>query len=193
MKTEDFFPGKSSRLRKGQVLIAEPFMGDENFERSVVLLCDHHQQGSFGLNLTQGTNLTLDDVLEDEIYPQVPIRLGGPVEKNTLHYVHRRPDLIPQAQAIQHGLYWSGDFEEIKRLLNTGLLSPTDIHFFIGYAGWGAGQLDAELRRNAWVATTAPTDLLFATPAENLWRQVLRNMGGAYRVLSHYPTDPRLN
>jgi putative transcriptional regulator len=184
---------RATSLTKGTLLIAEPFLGDPNFERSVVLLCDHHVRGSFGFVLNHPAEWQLADVIEDDIYPDVPLYTGGPVEKNTLHYVHCRPDLIEEATRVREGLYFGGNFDQIKRQLNLGVLTPRDIRFFIGYSGWGAGQLAKELRQNSWyLAETEPAHL-FATPPEQLWRSVLRGMGGEYKVLSHYPTDPSLN
>ena len=180
-------------VTKGSLLIAEPFLNDSNFERSVVLMCEHNERGSFGLVWNQPTQLHLDDVLTDDIYPDVPLYVGGPVEHNTLHFIHRRPDLIGQARPLAEGLHWSGDFEDVKRLLNLGTLPVTDIRFFVGYSGWGEGQLEGELKRDSWIVTPASAEFLFDTPPEQFWRAVLRQMGGQYRVLSHYPTDPRLN
>ncbi|MFT4032368.1 MAG: YqgE/AlgH family protein [Siphonobacter sp.] len=192
---KDFLPEKNNvRVTKGSLLLAEPFMGDENFERSVVLICEHsNTTGSFGLVLTQTMELLLDDVIEDDIYPDVPLYVGGPVEKNTLHYIHRRPDLIENSTKLQEGLYWSGNFQQIKKLLNLGTLPVQDIRFFIGYSGWSGGQLQTELERDSWIVSSTASEVLLDIPIEQLWRTTLRNMGGAYRVLSHYPTDPRHN
>ncbi len=180
-------------VTKGSLLIAEPFLGDPNFERSVVLMCEHNERGSFGLVWNQATQLHLDDVLNDDIYPDVPLYVGGPVEQNTLHFIHRRADLLPTSRQLTDGLHWGGDFAEVKRLLNVGTLPPGDIRFFVGYSGWGEGQLDGELKRDSWIVTSTSANFLFDTAPDQFWRAVLRGMGGQYRVLSHYPTDPRLN
>lgn len=79
---------KIRSLASGCLLIAEPFMGDTNFERSVVLVCEHNTQGTFGLVLNQPTDLTLSDVVED-ITPDLPLFVGGPVQQNTLHFIHQ--------------------------------------------------------------------------------------------------------
>ena len=176
----------------GNLLIAEPFMGDSNFERSVVLVCEHNTSGTFGLVLNQATDLNLSDVIED-ITPDLPLFVGGPVQQNTLHFIHRRPDLIDDSIKIAHGLYWSGDFDEIKRAVNLGTLTDRDARFFIGYSGWGEGQLVAELSQKAWIVSHTDADFLFDTPANEFWRGVLKRMGGEYKSIAHYPIDPRLN
>jgi len=177
---------------KGKLLIAEPFLGDPNFERSVVLLCEHNAQGSFGLVLNQTTNLHLDDVIEN-VYGELPLYIGGPVEQNTLHFIHRLGHEIDDSVDIGNGIYWSGDFESVKTLINIGKISEKDIRLFIGYSGWSAGQLDGEMNRNSWIVSETDAHFIFDTPADQFWRAILKRMGGEYKVLSNYPTDPRLN
>lgn len=177
---------------RGKLLIAEPFLGDPNFERSVVLLCEHNEQGSFGLVLNQTSNLHLDDVMEN-VYGEFPLYIGGPVEQNTLHFIHRLGDQIEGAVDIGNGIYWSGDFEEVKTLINIGKISENDIRLFIGYSGWSAGQLADEMNRNSWIVSETDAHFIFDTPANQFWRAILKSMGGEYKVLSNYPTDPRLN
>lgn len=179
-------------VTNGSLLIAEPFLGDTNFERSVVLLCEHTEEGTFGLVLNQATNLHLSDVLDDA-YADLTLYTGGPVQQNTLHFIHRRPDLIDNAVKIAQGLYWSGDFEQVKQALNVGTLTDSDIRFFIGYSGWGTGQLADELEAKSWIVTQVEAAFIFDTPADQFWRGILKRMGGEYKVLSNYPVDPRLN
>lgn len=180
-------------VSKGSLLIAKPFLGDPNFERGVVLICDYNEQGSFGFVLNQVTDLFLGDVLDETIYQDVPLHLGGPVEKNTLHFIHRRPDLISGGTEVMNGLYWGGDFDHLKTLLNLNTVRDNDIRFFIGYSGWSGGQLDEELKQDSWIVTNTTSDFLFDTPPENFWREILRSMGGEYRSIAHYPIDPRYN
>ncbi|WP_026997806.1 YqgE/AlgH family protein [Flectobacillus major] len=185
---------KNRNVRSGNLLISEPFLGDPNFERSVVLICEHDNlHGSFGLVLNQESNLLLADVLDDNIYPDIPLYVGGPVQQNTLHYVHRRPDLIDGGQELVKGLIWGGNFKQVKVLLNNGVLSPNDIRCFIGYSGWSGGQLDGELKQDSWIVSPATSELIFDTPIQDFWRNILKKMGGDFKVMANYPTDPRLN
>ncbi len=179
-------------LLRGKILIAEPFLGDKNFERSVVLLCEHGPKGAFGLVLNQVTNLQLDDVI-DNIYAELPLFLGGPVEHNTLHFIHRLGHEIDNTIEIGNGVFWSGDFEQVKTLINIGKITAADIRLFVGYSGWGEGQLENEIKQDSWITNTIDANLIFDTPSKNFWREVLKRMGGNYKVLSNYPTDPRLN
>lgn len=176
----------------GKVLIAEPFLGDPNFERSVVLICEHNKEGSFGLVLNNVSKNTIADVVDD-IYAEFPLFIGGPVEQNTLHFVHRLGQLIEDSIDLGNGIFWSGDFESIKSLLSIGTIKSEDIRFFIGYSGWGAGQLGNELAQNTWFVSDINSDVLFEEYTNQFWRTVLKRMGGDYKVLANYPVDPRLN
>lgn len=141
---------QSLKPTQGDLLIAEPYLGDPNFERSVILLCEDNEKGSFGLVLNQRSNLMLKDAIDD-CYADIPLYVGGPVEHNTLHYVHRLGNLIPEAVDLGKGLFWSGDFETLKTMINIGKVEEKDIRFFLGYSGWGEGQLDTEMNRNSWI------------------------------------------
>jgi putative transcriptional regulator len=177
---------------KGKLLIAEPFLGDPNFERSVVLLCEHNAEGSFGFVLNQLSNLWLNDALTEPVLRNLPLYVGGPVEQNTLHFVHRVAHL-EEATALGEHIFWGGDFDQLVSLLNMGKISEQDVRFFVGYSGWGAGQLAEEIAQKSWIISQTNADFIFDTPPSQFWRAVLRQMGGEYRVKSHYPTDPRLN
>jgi putative transcriptional regulator len=181
------------RVQKGTFLIAEPFLNDSNFERSVILLCEHSANGSLGFVVNHETNLFLGDVVEEEIYEDIPLFVGGPVEKNTLHFLHRRPDLIPESQEVRNGIYWGGDFQQAKTKLNEFQLKPEEIRFFIGYSGWSEGQLEEEMNQKTWITTDSSASFLFGTSSKSFWREILKRMGGEYRSIAHYPIDPSLN
>ena len=184
-------------MRPGTLLISKPFLGDPNFERSVVLLCrDEPADGSFGLVLNRLTSLVLDDVLdlppEATAAAMVPIYVGGPVEPNTLHYLHRRADL-PGAIDLGQGVYWGGDFETLLRLLGSGAVEASDVRLFAGYSGWSAGQLAGEMRGQSWIRHPASAGKVFTLASDAFWREILREKGGKFKVLANYPVDPRLN
>ena len=167
-------------------------MGDKNFERTVILLCEHNANGSFGLVLNQETEFTLSNVIDDN-YSEQPIFTGGPVQKNTLHFLHRLGNEVDGTTKVTEGIYWGGNFDYIKTVLNYQSQVNDSVKLFVGYSGWEAGQLQQELDRNAWYVTDADPSLVFDTPPKDIWRGILRQMGGTYKVISNYPTDPRLN
>jgi putative transcriptional regulator len=179
-------------VTRGHLLISEPFLPDKNFERSVVLVCEHQPtKGSFGLVLNKSTEMTVSDVVEVSSFEQT-LYIGGPVEQNTLHFVHTLSE-IPNAVPLRDGVFWGGDFNYIKSLAIANRLSPTNSRFFVGYSGWGEGQLTEELKENAWILSTINLQIIFQVPTEELWKQILKNMGGRFKVVANYPTNPRLN
>lgn len=185
---------EASSPQKGDLLLSEPFLGDDNFERSVILLCEHNEEGSLGFVLNKPSLLTLEDVLEEAAGYQQLLYTGGPVQQNTLHFVHRLPQLAEGADLLGENIFWGGAPEQLLSLINTRQLPPDDIRFLAGYSGWSPGQLATELAANAWIIypqATAPQ--VFDVPPERLWQAVLRTMGGKYREFSNYPIDPRLN
>lgn len=179
-------------FNSGDILVAEPFMGDPNFERSVILLCQHSKEGSFGLILNQPTNLVLSDIWEDS-ESNLAVGIGGPVEKNMLHFLHTKGSLIPNSISLGRGVFWGGDFNTAIQLLKSGELLEKDLRIFVGYSGWGPGQLEKEFKKDSWIPAFTDVSNIFESSSKELWRQVLRSMGGNYKVMSNYPTDPRLN
>ena len=178
----------------GTLLVAPPLSDDANFRRTVVLLCEHGSEGSFGLILNRPLALQLSEVLEGPFGYDATLSLGGPVEPNTLHFLHRFADgRVPGAVALPGGVYWGGDFEAVQALVRGGDASAEDLRFFLGYAGWAAGQLDAEIELDGWILTQADALAVFAEDPEKLWRDVLRRMGGEYALLANFPDDPRMN
>lgn len=115
---------------KGDFLISEPSMGDPNFERTVILICENSEEGTFGLVMNQLTQLNLNDVLNEEMIFESSLFLGGPVEQNTLHFVYHKGVDIPGSMSLNKELSWSGDFEEVKWMMKSGMLSVNDIKFF---------------------------------------------------------------
>lgn len=185
-------------MRPGTLLISQPFLGDPNFERSVVLLCrDEPAEGSFGLVLNRLTSITLGEVLDlppdlGVLAADLPLNVGGPVEPNTLHYLHRRAD-IPGAQALGQGVYWGGDFEMLLSLVGSGVITAADVRLFAGYSGWGVGQLAGEIEGKSWIKHPASAGKVFTLTTDAFWQDILREKGGRFKVLSNYPRDPRLN
>lgn len=179
--------------KSGILLLSEPFLADENFERSVVLICAHNEEGTFGFVLNQPTEMTLNEVLEDETLPPLPVYLGGPVEQNTLHFLHKAGEKISAAVQIDENICWSGDFDQVKQLIKDGAIQPSEIKFFVGYSGWENGQLSKELNENTWIMSKFEPDFIFNPDSQNMWKEGMKKLGGKYKIMANYPVDPRLN
>lgn len=178
---------------EGILLISDPFLKDPNFMRSVVLLCEHTEQGSFGLVLNRRTEHKLGHLIDTLPEINFDVFYGGPVQQDTLHFLHQLPDVIPNAQALAKGIYWGGDFETVIALLLKGELDETKIRFYLGYSGWSSGQLDDELKEKSWLTVQATRQLVFENDEQSIWKKSLLQMGGQYEQLVNYPIDPQLN
>jgi putative transcriptional regulator len=177
----------------GTLLIAEPFLKDPNFMRTVILLCDHQEEGSFGFVLNREFGSTLEELLPDITRLTIPVFYGGPVQTDTLHFLHSCPNVIPGGMELTDGIYWGGDFNTTIELLESGIIDEQLIRFFIGYSGWTGGQLDTELKEKSWLVTSGVQQLVFPSNMKELWKDSLRHLGGEYENMINFPTDPQLN
>jgi putative transcriptional regulator len=177
---------------KGCLLIAEPFLGDPSFERTVIVLTDHHEDGSVGFVLNRPLDLRMEQVLDG--FPKFEEQLfyGGPVQQNNLYYLHNRGDLIPESVEIMPNLFWGGKLSAVKEMLQTGIMNESDIRFYLGYSGWGKGQLEGEITENSWLIVKTQKDLL-AGSTRTLWKELMLDIGGDYRLWANSPSDPILN
>ncbi|HLF46642.1 MAG TPA: YqgE/AlgH family protein [Chitinophagaceae bacterium] len=177
----------------GILLISDPFLKDPNFMRSVVFLCEHQDQGSFGFVLNRKYENTLDELVPELEGFKLPVYYGGPVQMDTLHFLHQYPDEIPGGVEVIKNVYWGGDFELAVEMIRKQLISPDKIRFFIGYSGWGTGQLIEELKEKTWLTVKAISKLVFHKKHEELWKDSLKHLGGDFEIMVNFPIDPQLN
>ncbi len=178
----------------GRLLISEPFLADPNFKRSVILLSDHGEEGAVGFILNQRSNLLVKDVIPDLEMADFPLFVGGPVEVDTIHFIHRCYDKLNSGEQIMDGIYWGGNFETLKVLISNNSITEDEVKFFVGYSGWGFKQLNDEITSNTWmVSDQFHPDTIFSQNEEELWREVIINLGPKYAHVSNFPTDPSLN
>ena len=178
----------------GNLLLSDPFLNDENFGRSVVLLCEHQKTGSFGLVVNKLSILHLGDLVEELSFLEAEVYVGGPVEQNTLHFLYFGSKLLADSKSLGAGLWWGGDFNGLVQHLKVGDLLPGQVRFFIGYSGWDSGQLNTELQEKSWIVYNGLFEQqLFEMPGNQLWKVLMKNMGGDFMQQANYPLDPRLN
>ena len=179
---------------KGDLLISEPYLPDPNFERTVVFLCEHDENGTFGFVLNRKAHVGLGEILEEAGDYPGKIFVGGPVEHNTLHWLHRDKNLNEGSVALSEDLFWGGNLERLTEMMNVRSIRTEDIRFFIGYSGWAPGQLMDEMKAKSWIVYKKPTtEMIFDWDNQDLWKACLNTMGGKYRLMSNYPKDPRMN
>ena len=189
----DLSPSNNQLPERGSVLLSEPFIEDPFFKRTVVLLCEHNEEGSFGFVLNNYIDIELDQIVEE--FPHIPYSfcVGGPVKNTNLFYIHTLGDLIPESALIMEGLYFGGDFEILKSKLINEEVSLKDVRFFIGYSGWLPKQLDEELKHKSWFVTKVNKITIMNTDDKDLWKSIMQNLGMKGKLVAKFPIDPELN
>ena len=180
--------------KKGCLLVAEPtILNDMSFNRSVILLTEHTKDGSVGFILNKPLSYSINELIP-EINANFMVYNGGPVEQDNLYFLHNVPELIPESVEISYGLYWGGDFETTKQLINQGKIKKESIRFFLGYSGWSANQLETELQENSWIVTeNTLKDKLLSKASDLFWKEKIMEQGGEYILFSNAPENPALN
>jgi len=178
---------------RGQLLVATPPLVDPNFDRSVVLLLEHGEDGALGIILNRPTDATLESVLPEwHPYASAPgvVFSGGPVAPEAVIALARGGSPTSPAWVSVLGEIGTVDVGHDPAHLGFGLEA---LRIFVGYAGWAPGQLEAELDQEAWFVVTTQTSDPFSARPEDLWRDVLRRQRGRVAMFAHYPADPEVN
>jgi len=188
---------------KGSFLIATPGLMDPNFNRTVVYMVEHNDDGAFGLVLTRPGTFTLWDVcqkiFEDaEELPgkdglsTVSVFSGGPVQESGVFYLHTdvEPDAAP---VLKSGITMGSQVEDLHRVLTDLNGEFKRFRIFFGYSGWAPGQLEQELKNGGWLVRPATLGQVFDLDPEHLWSQLVQSFGGDLGILGLMPSDPDLN
>lgn len=183
-----------SHIAKGTLLIASPEIETGLFFRGVILICEHSQNGSFGLVVNKALDLDLPDDLvnlSNLANPHVGIRAGGPVQTNQMMLLHTSEKIPQQTMEVCDGVYLGGDLQFLQEALTDE--GGPNIHLCFGYAGWGSGQLEREFLDGQWYLHPGSRENIFDIDSRQMWQKVLREMGGKYAALSMIPEDLTLN
>jgi len=180
--------------RKGRILISEPFSVGDIFRRSVVLLTEYSPKtGAMGLILnkyipkSQINKLFLSEFNSKEII----VSVGGPMDTDKLFYVHTNKD-VEGALEIMPGIYWGGEYKQIKTKVASGELAFDEIRFFAGYSGWAPKQLENEIRKNSWLVKDVTSDEIFSVD-QRMWAKQIHQLEEKYKLWTLVPEDPHLN
>lgn len=174
---------------KGQLLLDSGQLGGSFFQRTVVLICEHNADGAFGLVLNRSMGSKVGEMIVADLPTALKdstLYLGGPVQPTALSVLHSDA-FIPDANVIpnlslSHSLDGLLDFGES--------FSPTrQVKLFAGYAGWSPGQLEDEIRRDAWLIHPASLELVFKPDPATLWQSILQRKGWKYKLLAQMPDD----
>jgi len=178
--------------KQGRVLISEPLLSDTYFKRSVVLMTEYSEEGALGFVLNKPIDIPLNDVLDDFPKFEAQVYVGGPVAKDTIHFLHTIGEVIPKSIHVKDNIYWGGDFDTLKDLIAAGIVKNDQVRFFLGYSGWNPKQLDEEIENNAWLVAEMDSEKIMSAN-ENIWKQTLDELGKKYKVWSNFPENPAMN
>jgi len=175
---------------RGQLLVASPSLRDPHFRRTVVLVCEHDEEAAMGLVLNRPLELTVHgavNVLAHLVDDEEPVFAGGPVQTES---VLALGDFADPAASVEIAFATVGF---VPASQDPETVATRRVRVYAGYAGWGPGQLEAELAEEAWIVEPARVDDVFAGDRVDLWRSVLERKGGPFRLVARMPDDPSLN
>ncbi len=179
---------------KGKLLISDPFLDDDYFRRSLIYLCEFNKEGSFGFVINNFISINLNDL--DESFPKIEtqISLGGPMEINSLYFIHTLGNKIKNSLLINENIYLGGDFQQLSSFMKEDESIIKNVRFFIGYSGWSANQLDTEIRNNSWIVSEMrSSSILFGSQSKLTWKRYMHDLGGKFKIISKFPIDPKDN
>lgn len=180
---------KASKYLVGQLLLDGGNLKGSYFHRTVVLVCQHDDQGAFGLVLNRSSNSKVEDVIESNLPPRLeslPLYVGGPVQANALSYLHTDV-FVPHANVMAN-LNLGHSLEGLVEL-GESYSTTQKVRVFAGYSGWSPGQLEEEMKRQSWLTHPASIELVFDTPPQEIWRAIMRQKGWQERLLADGPED----
>lgn len=190
---EDLIPNTTDvAMAAGKLLISEPMMQDKSFQRAVVYVCHHDALESIGYIINRLSEHSLSDFVSELNGIYFPLFIGGPVALDTIHMLHSLPNEIG-GDEIADGIYWGGDMEAAIENIKLGKLNSGNCKFFIGYSGWGEGQLDAELDMKSWLVSNFSNELLYHVDGKQSWKRAISKLGTKFNSLLYVPMNPELN
>jgi putative transcriptional regulator len=178
---------------KGQLLLDSGQLRGSFFQRTVVLICQHDAEGAFGLVLNRATGTNVGEAIVANLPEPIkgcPLYLGGPVQPSALSFLHADA-FIPDANVLPN-LSLGHSLDALMEIGESFSVTKK-IRLFAGYAGWSPGQLEDEIKRDAWLTHPASLELVFDASPAQLWQAILRQKGWKYKLLSQMPEDPSLN
>ncbi len=181
-------------MNKGKILISNfTLLNDNQFNKSVILIVKDDSEATIGFILNKKTNYLISDLNESCAGLDLPVYEGGPVGLDSLHFVHKKNNLIDGSVKISDDLCWGTDFIRIIKLLKKNKIKKDDIKFFIGYSGWGKNQLSDELNENSWLISSKFSSKDIFTTSHSFWKKKINEFGEYYKIWSNSPDNPNLN
>ncbi len=172
-------------------LIAMPSMTDPNFFQSVTLICEHNEEGAMGIVVNRPANMDLSDILnhmkvayDSTIACNIPIVMGGPVQPERGFVIHQTDSRWESSRVLSDDISVTSSRDVLLAIAHGQ--GPKKSLIALGYAGWGAGQLELEIKQNSWLASSASSEVLFESPMENRWAKAAQLLGIDLDTLTNY-------
>ncbi len=181
---------------KGSLLVANPVLPDPNFSRTVVLLCNHDDQGSFGLVINRAAQLEASEVFSHIRFLDTyrgKIYVGGPVSPSMVFFLCRSSQEVPELDTICEGVHL-GTCLDVLETVYPRIENPEgNIRFYLGYSGWSGGQLAGEMEQRSWLVQNAKDRFVFSKMEDQIWPEVVHSLGEKYHYLTKAPVNPQWN
>lgn len=180
-------------LEKGRFLISDPFLPGPFFDRSVIYIVEHGNDGTIGYIINKPSKLYPDELIKDVYNFSGELYIGGPVGQTTVNFIHNLGALVPKSRPITRSVSWGGDFKTIKELINLGIANADRIKFLVGYSVWAKGQLQDEIDDNTWIVAEISDSILLTNNTSEAWEHCMKNLGGIFEAWSTFPKNPTFN
>lgn len=177
----------------GCMLISQPSLTDRFFSRSVVMLAEYGADGTFGFIVNKPARIQLSTVTKEFIPFEAELYMGGPVQVDTLFFVHNKGNLVEGSLKIAEDVYWGGNIDTVRNLMLAGRMTSRDVRFYAGYSGWEAGQLERELKEKSWIIVDSRKSYVFGDHPSMLWKEIVLSLGSDFAPWVNFPPDPGLN
>ena len=181
-----------NEIKIGNILVSKPFIEDKRFNKTVILITEKTDEGVVGFILNKETNYKTHDFLEkiDGKKFNSTINYGGPVDTNSLFFIHRYPDIIQNSEKINNELCWGGELKSVISGIKSGEINQNYILFFLGYTGWKKGQLEQEIKEGSWILHHIKIRE-FNTKIN--WSNILTSIDKEYEIWANAPLNFHLN
>ena len=191
----DIFKIKSNNVapQKGRILIAEPFLPGNYFNRAIILLVAHSEKGAVGFILNKQVDFPIHDIISDFPTFDAPVYIGGPVSTDSIYFIHKLGKKIPGSIHVVGNVFWGGDFEILKKKISSGTIKSSEVRFFLGYSGWDSGQLENEIKENSWLVNDIDDKTIMENLTHDSWVDFVKKVGGQYSIWENFPENPSLN
>ncbi len=178
--------------KPGKVLVSEPFGSEGVFNRSVILLAEHNEEGTVGFILNKPLPKKVSDFSSELRNIDTNMALGGPVSSKRIYYIHTYGDKIPGSIYIKKGLYWGGNFDVLRAMSEEGVLDENKVRFFLGYSGWEPKQLTNEIKKDYWLVSEIDVKTIMGNN-HKIWQKTVSALEKPYSAWQYFPVNPNLN